>query len=302
MSGTPGTEGLKLSGSPSRLLSSIPDEWGPKFETSSGAVTRTQTGPNSINFKASSHMALVMLTPQPSREVSLNSDRISRFLAPVGTLEIIPSNAEVFARWKKAKENLLLALAPEQLSRLAGLEFETEDLEVQSLAPGHVDEKALLLAHLIREEFHRSGPLDDLYMDSLITVFSTYLLRNFSSLQDRPVPLSRGGLSPKAWRDVQDYIRANIGEQLSVERLALVAGLSPSHFLRAFRQTVGQAPHQYVRATRLELAEQLVMTTDMPLERIARLTGFASHSHMTAAMRRHKFTTPSALRRDRVVR
>ena len=108
-----------MSGSPSRLLRSVPDEWGPKFETSSGAVTRTLTGPNSIRFNAPSHMALVMLTPQPGREVSLNSDRRSRFLAPVGAVEIIPSNAEVFARWKSAKENLLLALAPEQLSRLA---------------------------------------------------------------------------------------------------------------------------------------------------------------------------------------
>lgn len=291
-----------MSGSPSRLLSSVPDEWGPKFETSSGAVTRTLTGPNSIRFNAPSHMALVMLTPQPGREISLNSDRRSRFLAPVGTVEIIPSNAEVFARWKSAKENLLLALAPEQLSRLAGLELETEDFEFRSPAPGHVDEKALLLAKLIREEFQSGEPLNHLYMDSLMTVFSTYLLRNYSSLQGRPAPRRRGGLPPKAWRDVQDYIRANIGEQLSVERLALVAGLSPSHFLRAFRQTVGQAPHQYVLATRLELAEQLVMTTDMPLARVARLTGFASHSHMTASMRRHKFTTPSALRRAGVVR
>ena len=252
--------------------------------------------------KAPSHMALVMLTPQPGREVSLNSDRRSRFLAPVGTVEIIPSNAEVFARWKSAKENLLLALAPEQLSRLAGLEFETEDFEFQSPAPGHVDEKALLLANLVREEFQSGEPLNHLYLDCLMTVFSTYLLRNYSSLQGRPVPQSRGGLPHKAWRDVQDYIRANIGEQLSVERLALIAGVSPSHFLRAFRQTVGQAPHQYVLATRLELAEQLAMTTDMPLARVAKLTGFASHSHMTASMRRHKFTTPSELRRAGVVR
>jgi AraC family transcriptional regulator len=291
-----------LSGSPSKLLSSIPDEWGPKFETVSGAVTHTLTGPGSIKFNAPSHMALVMLTPQSGREVSLNSDRRSRFLAPVGTVEIIPSNAEIFARWKTAKENLLLALPPEQLSRLAGLEFETEDFEFQSLAPGHVDEKALLLANLIREEFQRGGPLNHLYMDSLMTVFSTYLLRNYSTLPDRPAPLSKGGLSPKAWRDVQDYIRANISEPLSVERLALVAGLSPSHFLRAFRQTVGQAPHQHVLATRLELAEQLATTTDMPLARIASLAGFASHSHMTASMRRHKSATPRALRRARIIR
>lgn len=284
------------------LLSSVPDAWGPKFETTSGAVTRTLTGPNSISFNAPSHMALVMLTAQPGREVVLNSDRKSQFLAPVGTLEIVPCNTELFAHWKVPKENLLLALAPEQLSKLASLEFDREDFEFRPPPAGYVDGKALLLAQLVREEFQRGESLNHLYMDSLITVFSTYLLRNYSTLQDRATSQPRGGLSPKAWRDIQDYIRANIGERLSVERLALLAGLSPSHFLRAFKQTVGQSPHQYILATRLDLAEHLVVTTDLPLPRIASITGFANHSHLTASMRRHKFTTPSALRRARIIR
>lgn len=282
------------------LLSSIPDEWGPKFETTSGALTRTLTGPNSIHFSAPSHMALVMLTPQPGREVGLNSDRRSQFLAPVGTVEIVPCDAELFARWRVPKENLLLALAPERLQKLAGLEFDREDFEFRPLPSGHVDEKALLLAHLVRDEFKKEKSINYIYMDSLITVFSTYLLRHYSSFRDRPQVRHQGGLSPKAWRDVDDYIRSNIGEQLSIERLALLAGLSPSHFIRAFKQTVGRPPHQYILATRLELAEHLVITTDLPLSEIAGITGFANHSHLTACMRRHKFTTPSALRRRRI--
>src|SRR5690606_10212771 len=186
------------------------------------------------------------------REVALNSDRKSVFLAPVGTMEIIPACTDLFARWKTTKENVLLALAPEQLSKLAGMEFDREDFEFRPLAAGHVDQKALLLANLIREEFRSGEPMNRLYLDSLLTVFSTYLLRNYSTFQDRPAPWNRGGLSTKAWRDVQDYIRANIDEQLSVERLALVAGLSPSHFLRAFKQTAGQAPHHYVLAARID--------------------------------------------------
>jgi len=284
------------------LLRSIPDEWGPKFEAPSGAVTHTLTGPNSIEFNTPCHVALIMLTPQPGREVSLNSDRKSVFLAPVGTVEIVPASADLFACWKTPKENLLFAMAPEKLSRLAALEFDTEDFEFRPLASGHVDEKALFMANLIRDEFRAGEPSNHLYVDSLLTVFSTYLLRKYSTLQNRPVPRSRGGLSPRAWRDIQDYIRANIAQQLSVQRLALIAGLSPSHFVRAFRQTAGEPPHQYVLAIRLQVAEQLVITTDLPLGKIASLTGFANHSHMTAAMRRHKLTTPSALRRARFAR
>jgi AraC family transcriptional regulator len=281
------------------LLKSVPDAWGPKFEAESGAVTRTRTGPNEIGFRAPTHMALVLLTPQPNREVALNSDRKSVFMAPVGTVEIVPADAELFARWRTAKENLLFALAPDKLSVLAGLEFQTEDFEFRPPEEGHVDEKALLLASLIREEFQKGEPSNRLYFDSLITVFSTYLLRNYSTLGSRPQHQSQGGLSAKAWRDIQDYIRANLADELSVERLAMVAGLSPSHFLRAFRQTAGQPPHQYVLATRLEMAEQLAVSTDLPLSMVARLAGFSNHSHMTASMRQHKSITPSALRRAR---
>ncbi|OIS94290.1 helix-turn-helix domain-containing protein [Brucella cytisi] len=279
------------------LLKSIPDEWGPKFEAESGAVTRTTTGPNEIGFRAPSHMALVLLTPQPEREISLNSDRKSMFAAPVGTVEIVPATAELFARWKTKKENLLFAFTPDKLSELARLEFEVQDFEFQKLKEGHVDEKALLLASLIRDEIRRGEPYNALYFDSLITVFSTYLLRTYTTLKGRPNRQSRGGLSVKVWRNIEEYIRANLAENLSVERLASVAGISPSHFLRAFRETVGQPPHKYVLATRLEMAEQLAVSTDLPLTAIAKLTGFSSHSHMTAAMRQHKSITPSALRR-----
>lgn len=277
------------------LLKSIPDEWGPKFEAESGAVTRTRTGPNSISFRAPSHMALVLLTPQPDREIALNSDRKSVFLAPVGTVEIVPADADLFARWTASKENLLFAHAPAKLSRLAGLEFETEGFEFQPPGPGHVDDKALMLATMIRDEFRRGSAVDTVYLDSLVTVFSTYLLRTYSTVRDRKQH-RRGGLSSRALRDVQEYIRAHVADELSIEKLALVAGLSPSHFLRAFRQSTGLPPHRYVLATRLDLAEQLVTTTGLPLAEIAALTGFSSHSHMTAAMREHRFTTPSALR------
>lgn len=281
------------------LLDGIPDEWGRKVTGESGAITKTHTGPNSIGFKAPAHMILILLTPQLDRIVSLNSDRRSTFTAPVGSMEIIPADAEIFASWTTVKENLLIALEPERLSKLAGLEFQTESFEFRLPANGHVDEKALMLANMIRDEFRQGIPGNDIYFDSLITVLSTYVLRNYSSLSDQTVPRQKGGLSVKAWRDVQDYIRANLANQLSVGKLAQVAELSPSHFLRAFRETAGHAPHQHVLASRVEFAEKMAMSTDIPLTAIAKLAGFSSHSHMTAAMRQYKSTTPSAIRRIR---
>ena len=109
------------------LLGDIPDHWGPKYESGGVAATRTRVGPNEIFLRPLSHMALVLFTPQPGRLVSLNSDRRVAGLAPAGALEIIPTGSDFSARWLVDKENLLVALEPRHLARLAGLEFGRTD-------------------------------------------------------------------------------------------------------------------------------------------------------------------------------
>jgi AraC family transcriptional regulator len=278
------------------LLASVPDPWGPKFEAQGGAATLTRTGPNEIRFTAPADMALVMLSPQPNREVALNSDRKSRFLAPAGAIEIVPAGAELFARWTTAKENLLVAIAPERLRRLAELEFQSADVEFQPAKVGFVDEKAHLLAEMIRGEFRNGNPVNELYLDALIIALSTHILRAFSSLGSQPRHVYRGGLLSSVWNRLNDYIHAGLAGKLSIEEMAHVAGLSPSQFARAFRETTGQSPHQYVLSVRLAYAEHMITSTDMPLPMIAERSGFASHSHMSATIRRFWSTTPKNLR------
>ncbi|NTG30068.1 helix-turn-helix transcriptional regulator [Agrobacterium rhizogenes] len=247
---------------------------------------------------APANLALVMLTSQPNREIALNSSRNAVGLAPVGSVEIVPEGAELFARWVVDKENLLVAIDEKRLAVIAGMEFQNEDFELRPPRIGSVDRKALLLANLMREEFQRGDAMNELCFDGLITLFAVHLLRAYSSRGDQNDRLIVGGLSPKAWRAVSDYIQDNLPMRLSVIELAGIAGLSPSHFLRAFRQTSGLAPHQYLLARRLALAERLVMTTDLPFAAVAQSAGFSSNSHMTAIMKRTRGFTPMDLRRE----
>jgi AraC family transcriptional regulator len=281
-----------------KLLDWVPDVWGPKFGVNGAAVTTTRAGPNEIGFKAPAHLALVMFTPQPRREVALNSDRRTVFSAPVGALEIVPADAEFFAFWQVAKQNLLMTFDPSRLAGIAGAEFDREDFEFRPPALGAIDKKAMVLANLIREEFQYGQALNALCVESLMTLFAMHLLRTHSSFSDRSRGPMRGGLSAKTLRSVTEFIAANLSEDLSIGRLADLAGLSPSHFLRAFRQTLGQAPHQYVLAQRLALVERLATTTDAPLMAVAGAAGFSNPSHMTAALKRARGLTPTELRRE----
>ena len=280
------------------LLGNVPIEWGPRFEGDSAAATFTRVCPNTIEFEAPAHMALVMLTPQPSRIAALNTDLQTSFMAPRGCLEIIPATADFYASWSMPKESLLVALQPRRLNALAQAEFGRTDFELQPPRAGLTDPKAMMIAEMVRDELTNPGPTSQVYLDSLLTVFSIHLLRHYSSAAGQPAPPHRGGLSARSWRNVSNYMESNLTGDLCIETLAKVADLSPSHFLRAFRQTVAQPPHRYILELRTKKAEQLILLTDRPLVEIAEACGFSSHSHLSSTMRRLRHTCPSELRRD----
>jgi len=279
------------------LLGDIPDLWGPKYESMGAGVAHTLTGPNEIKYSAAYHTALVLITPQPQREIAVGSDRRWIGMAPAGSLEIFPENIDVFARWRQWKQSVLVTMDTARLARLAGEEFDREDFEFSQPPFGTKDRFTLFLGDAMRQELSLSPFVFKESLDALTTVFFTHLLRNYSTLSRYSSPPLNGGLPSLLWKRVNDYIQANIAQTLTLEGLAEVCKLSPSHFARAFKKTTGQTPHQYVISSRLIKAGYLIRKTDTSLHDISMQTGFSSQSHMTSLMRRLWGTTPAEHRR-----
>jgi AraC-like DNA-binding protein len=110
---------------------------------------------------------------------------------------------------------------------------------------------------------------------------------------------ARGGLTPRALRCVREYIDGRLAENIRLDVLAGVAGLSRCHFARAFKQSVGIAPHAYVMQRRLERAERLLAETDLSLSQVALDSGFSDQSHFSSCFRKHFGTSPRSFRRSR---
>ena len=121
-----------------------------------------------------------------------------------------------------------------------------------------------------------------------------------SMLRNAPIaeslPPNRGGLSPARTHRICEYIHSNLDQNISLEALAEMAGLSTHHFARAFKQTVGMPPHGYVLQRRIEHAQQMLRNTDLPMSEIALSAGFSDQSHLARHFRRITGMSPGVVR------
>ncbi|AHG65386.1 AraC family transcriptional regulator [Advenella mimigardefordensis] len=280
------------------ILDAVPDSWGRKYECDGAAVANSLVDPTSIHFTTKAYFFLIMLSAQPDRAIAINSDRPVIGLAPAGCIEIVPESSELFSRWRHTKHSLLIAMTEQHLLNLTNLEWGDSLREFRLPKLGVVDEKALAIASEIRTELICAPFGYEACIDSLLTLFGIHVLRTYTSLnnQARQKEKIAGGLTPVARKRVLDYIHAHLSEKLAIETLAVVAGLSPSYFTRAFRQSMGQSPHEFIVATRLQAARRMIMTSSAPLSEISKINGFSSNSHMTALMKKTWGQNPTQIR------
>ncbi|SEG82642.1 Transcriptional regulator GlxA family, contains an amidase domain and an AraC-type DNA-binding HTH domain [Nonomuraea solani] len=98
-------------------------------------------------------------------------------------------------------------------------------------------------------------------------------------------------------RELQGYIDANPGADLSVPALAGRVGMSERHFSRVFTEQTGLSPGRYVERSRAETARRLLEVTGLPLDSVARESGLGTPETLYRVFRRHWRISPGDHRR-----
>jgi AraC family transcriptional regulator len=108
---------------------------------------------------------------------------------------------------------------------------------------------------------------------------------------------SRHGLGLAQWqvRRAKEMMDEHL--DVSLSDLAQEFNFSVRHFARAFRQSTGVSPHQWMIARRISKAKSLLATSNLTLAEIAAICGFSNQSHLNAVFKRQADISPGRWRR-----
>jgi AraC family transcriptional regulator len=109
--------------------------------------------------------------------------------------------------------------------------------------------------------------------------------------------IGQGGLAPWQARKISALVEAKLEYGVRTPELAASAGLSSSHFARAFRAHFGRSPKQYILEKRVARAQRLMLERGSRLSDVAGACGFADQAHLCRVFRRLVGASPHAWRR-----
>ena len=126
------------------------------------------------------------------------------------------------------------------------------------------------------------------------------IIAQLATLSDQALPKSTGGLSPWMLKRVQDYQMTHLADDIALNELAAITGLSLHHFCRAFKQSTGLPPAAWQTSRRIERAQEMMTThPEMGLMEIALSVGYGSQAAFGVAFKRVTGATPGQWRRER---
>ena len=225
------------------------------------------------------------------------SDRTQSIIVTHGHMHVGDARLPLWVRYSASPSFFAVALDEAFVTEISQKAFDHGDDFSIRTSIAVQDPVIARLGALGRRELSERGLGGSLYLEGLAAMLAVHLLRSYSSAE-RSLIAHRGGLAPRQTRRVLDYIDAQLTEELGLVELAGIAGLSPHHFVEAFKISVGKPPHRYVMERRVQHALELLRDRDRTIAEIAHAAGLSSQSHLTANFRRVIGLTPGRFRRS----
>jgi len=284
------------------------------FHLASAPAIRVKT-PHQANLAVTrlrSEMGLPDRTTPFPREAAFAVQVQLRQVAPVkswlggrlSTLDVTQQEGSVSIIDLRQESSMYLGSAFDMVQfyipRVALDEFADENhgsrCETLSWPSGKVDPGLKNLASCLLPALEEAAFLSELYVDHLVFAARAYIARTYGGIKTAP-SMVRGGLAPWQLNRALEMLKANLDGQIGLSEVARECKLSVSHFVRAFKQAVGQPPYRWLLQQRIDAAKELLLHSGLPMVEIALKCGFADQACFIRAFRKLLDTTPGEWRR-----
>jgi AraC family transcriptional regulator len=215
-----------------------------------------------------------------------------------GDIAIIPAGVTHSCSWDAPAQFMVLAVEPTLLKQVGQDWVNPDQIE---LIPRFMSESDAFIQNALftlKAEAEQGGMASHLLIDSIKTALAIHLLRNYCATRPK-LSSYTNGLPQSKLALVKDYINNHLHQDLKLDEIAAIAQLSPYHFLRLFKQSMGITPHQYILQGRLNQAKYLLQQSELSIAEIAAQTGFCDQSHLTRYCKRMIGVTPRQLLQSR---
>jgi AraC-like DNA-binding protein len=159
----------------------------------------------------------------------------------------------------------------------------------------HQDPVTQSLCRLLLPALAKPKQMNSVFVDHLGRALRAHIASAYGAIESAS-QRGRGGLAPWQERRAKETLSRDLSGRVSCAQVARECGLSVSHFNRAFRQSLGIAPHQWLLGLRLARAKEQLLNTHASLAEIATNCGFADQSHFTRVFAKHEGSSPGKWR------
>ncbi|MEM1353040.1 MAG: AraC family transcriptional regulator [Pseudomonadota bacterium] len=247
------------------------------------------------------HHVLLNLQVKPHRVQNMRDGQMHDFMFHRHQIIVTPAGMRSGWRWFDRSDVIVITLDPAKVDRFAETELSML-LDPQQFhdTPLFEDADLCTAGVILRDALENDDLTSGVMFEAMSRVLLVKLLQRYGKRRPEEIELT-ARFTSNHYARVLAHIRGHLDQSITVDDLAREAGMSPSHFSRVFKETVGSTPMQYVLAYRIEQAIKFMGDPSRPLGNIALECGFADQAHFSRSFKQVTGHTPRAFRAARSV-
>ncbi|WP_236823338.1 helix-turn-helix domain-containing protein [Blastomonas sp. RAC04] len=247
----------------------------------------------------SQHLLLLNLRETPMRVENWRDATHRDFIFLPNEIVLTPAGIRSGWYWHERSKVIVITIMPDVLYCCAtselGLVLGARQLRD---TPQAMDADLCQSGAMLLDALRTRAIGSEVMYESLARIFLVKLIQHYGELRSEALDFSRG-FTASHYKRVLDYVAERFGELITIEEMARVAGLSPAHFSRRFKEVLGDSPYQFVMDYRVEQAKRMLSEQGRPTADIALACGFADQAHLSRIFKRLTEYTPRAFRSSR---